>query len=84
MVAPPRRLRLGPERRAALGILADASPRGLTEGLILAHGVAPETITSLVRDGLATTRRETVKAGGRTIEVTRIRITAAGLQAYEG
>jgi hypothetical protein len=79
----PRQPRLGPERRGALGILADA-PHGLTEGFMLAHGIAAATIASLVRDGLATTRREPTKAGGRTIEVTRVKITDAGLRALEG
>jgi len=60
-------------------ILADA-PRGLTEGFMLAHGFTPETIASLVRDGLATTRREPMRAGGRTIEVIRVKITDAGLR----
>jgi hypothetical protein len=78
-----RKPRLGPERRGALGILADA-PRGLTEGFMLAYGFTPETIASLVRDGLATMRPETMKAGGRTIEVIRVKITDAGLQALEG
>jgi hypothetical protein len=78
-----RKPRLGPERRGALGILADA-PRGLTEGLMLVHGVTAETIASLVRDGLATARREPMKAAGLTIEVTRVKITDAGQQAIEG
>jgi hypothetical protein len=79
----PRIPRLGPERRGALGILADA-PHGLTDGLMLAHGVTAKTIASLVRDGLATTRPETMKVGSTTIEVTRVKITDAGLRAIEG
>jgi hypothetical protein len=78
-----RKPRLGPERRGALGILADA-PRGLTEGFMLAQGFTPQTIASLVRDGLATMRPESMKEGGRTIEVIRVKITDAGLQALEG
>jgi len=68
----PRKPRLGPERRGALGILADA-PHGLTESVMLAHGFTSEILASLVRDGLATARPETVKAGGRAIEVIRVR-----------
>jgi len=83
MATPPRKPRLGPERRGALGILADA-PRGLTQGVMLAHGFTPDTIASLVRDGLAATRREPMRAGGRTIEVVRVKITDAGLRALEG
>jgi hypothetical protein len=78
-----RRPRLGPERRGALGVLADA-PRGMTEGFMLAQGFTPETIASLVRDGLATTRREPITEGGLTIEVIRVKITDAGLRALEG
>ena len=78
-----RKPRLGPERRGALGILADA-PHGLTEGLMLIYGIATETIASLVRDGLATAQPETMKAGGMTIEVNRVKITDTGLRAIEG
>jgi hypothetical protein len=74
--------RLGPERRSALGILADA-PHGLTEAILLAHGFTTELLASLVRDGLATVRRESVNAGERRVEVTRIRITDAGRKAIE-
>jgi len=51
---------------------------------MLAHGFTPDTIASLVRDGLAATRREPMRAGGRTIEVVRVKITDAGLRALEG
>ena len=79
----PRKPRLGPERRGALGILADA-PHGLTEGLLLTHGIATDTIASLVRDGLATARPETMKAGGQAIKVKRVKITDAGQRALDG
>jgi hypothetical protein len=78
MAVTPQKPRLGPERRSALGILADA-PHGLTEAMLMAHGVA-----SLVRDGLATVQRESVKAGGGRVEVLRIWITDAGRKAIEG
>ena len=48
---------LGPERRSALGILADA-PRGLIEAMLTAHGVTGKLIAGLVRDGLATVQAE--------------------------
>ena len=38
----------------------------------------------LVRAGLATVTTETIKAGGRPIAVTRVRITDAGRKAIEG
>ena len=37
----------------------------------------------LVRDGLATVVASTVKAGSRTVQVTRVRITDAGRRALE-
>ena len=83
MVMRPRKPRLGPERRGALGILADA-PHGLTEGMLLAHEIAADTIASLVRDGFATAQTERVHAGGQTINVKRVKITDAGLRALEG
>jgi hypothetical protein len=38
-------------------------------------------VGGLVRAGLATAERETMKAGGKTIEIVRIRITGAGRDA---
>jgi hypothetical protein len=78
-----RKPRLGPERRGALGILADA-PDGLSEGLVLAHGITRETIESLVRDGLATVRGEFMTTDGRRVPITRVKITAAGRRMIEG
>jgi hypothetical protein len=37
----------------------------------------------LVRKGLATAQRETLRVGGRTIRVERYRITDAGRKALE-
>jgi hypothetical protein len=48
---------------------------------VLAHGFDSDMIAGLVREGLATAKRESMKAGGKTIEVVRIRITAAGREA---
>ena len=38
-------------------------------------------LAGLVLDGLATARREKVMAGGKMIEVTRLRITGTGRDA---
>jgi hypothetical protein len=35
-------------------------------------------LAGLVRAGLAAARREVIKAGGKTIKVGRVKITAAG------
>ncbi len=48
---------------------------------MLAHGFDSDMIAGLVHSGLAMARRENMKAGGRTIEVVRIRITGAGRDA---
>jgi hypothetical protein len=84
MAAPPRKRRLDVEQRRALKMLADI-PRGVTEDLLLlAYGFDSDMIAGLVRAGLATARRETMRAGGKTTEVVRIRITDAGRRAIEG
>lgn len=74
---------LGGEQRRALELLAGAQ-RGLTEATLLRHGLAFAVLTGLVRNGLAAMAAETVTADGRTIEVVRVRITAAGWRALEG
>jgi hypothetical protein len=60
------------------------SPHGVTEDLlVLTHGFDSDMIADLVHGGLATAQRETVRAGGQSVEVVRIRITEAGRQALE-
>src|SRR5262249_35524956 len=57
---------------------------GVTEDLlVLAHGFDSDMIAGLVSTGLAAAQRETMRAGGKTSEVVRIRITDAGRQALE-
>jgi hypothetical protein len=81
MPSPPRKHRLSTEQRQALELLA-ADPHGATEELlVLAHGFDSDMIAGLVRRGLATAQRESMKAGGKTIEIVRIRITGAGRDA---
>jgi hypothetical protein len=81
MPSPPRKHRLSPEQREALELLA-SDPQGATEELlVLVHGFDGDMIAGLVHSGLATARRENMKAGGRAIEVVRIRITGAGRDA---
>jgi len=75
---------LGANQRRALELLA-AAPRGLTEeSLSFVHGFDVEVVAGLVRDRLARAQAETVMAGGRAIEVVRVKITAAGRTALEG
>jgi hypothetical protein len=72
----PQKPRLGPDRRTALGILADA-PHGLTEEILLAHGAFDSTtLASLISDGLATAKSD-VRRG------RRFKITEAGRRRLE-
>jgi hypothetical protein len=48
------------------------------------HGFSIPLLVELVRAGLASARAERVHAGNREIDVTRVRITAAGRQALAG
>jgi hypothetical protein len=68
---------LSAEQRRALELLA-ASPRGCTEGRLLADGFTVDMLADLVREGLATAHRETMRVGGRQIRIERYRITDAG------
>jgi len=78
------RPRLTPERRRALKLLA-RSRHGVNEELLVhSHGFRRPTIVGLVSAGLAATEREVVKAGAKTIEVVRVRITNAGREAIKG
>jgi putative heme iron utilization protein len=62
------------KRRRALVLIADA-PDGVTEQVLLAHDVTTKQIVALIEEGLATARADRVGAGGREIEVRRVRIT---------
>ena len=70
------------EQRRALELLA-GGPRGCTKGRLLADGFAADMLADLVREGLATAHRGTVRVGGRQIRVERYRITDAGRTALE-
>jgi hypothetical protein len=73
---------LNAEQRQALELLA-ASPGGYTKGRLLADGFTVDMLTDLVREGLATAQRGTLRVGGRMIRVERYRITDAGRRAIE-
>ena len=73
--------RLTTERRRALKLLA-SSPSGVTKKLlILDHGFKLLMLAALIATGLAAAEHEVVKTGREAIEVSRIRITAAGREA---
>jgi len=76
------RRRPKPDRRRALELLA-ASRDGCTEAIMLAQGFTVPQMVDLVRAGLASATAERVRAGGKTIEVARMRITEAGRRALD-
>ena len=69
--------------RRVLELLAH-SAQGCTEVLLLAHGFTVELLCDLVCDGLACAHAGHMVAGGRTVEVARMRITEAGRRALGG
>jgi hypothetical protein len=70
------------EQRRALELIA-GSPRGCTKGRLLTDGFDADMLADLVREGLATAQRGTMRVGGREIRVERYRITDAGRRAIE-
>ena len=84
MAMPPQKPRLSTEERRALAMLERSSGSGCTRSLWAAHGFRFAVLVALVRDGLVDVQAETVSAGGRTTEIERVRITAAGRRAIEG
>jgi hypothetical protein len=74
---------LSDEQRRALEILADAGARGGTLDMLIENGFPAELLSDLVSDGLAMMQGETVKVGGRAIEVVRVLITDIGQSAIE-
>src|SRR5262249_46464776 len=69
-----------PSATALLELLA-ASPDGCSKAIMLAHGFTVGFLVELIRTGMATTRTERVIAGGRAMEVARVRITEVGRRA---
>ena len=73
--------RLNTEQRRALALLAGAGANGVTDTIMPAQGVTLVMLGVLVVKGLAIVRWKPVRAGGKTIEVGRFRITPAGGRA---
>jgi hypothetical protein len=73
--------RLSPEQRRALALLA-SNRTGINAALLVyGHGFKRRVLAGLVRRGLVAAEREVAMAGGKPIEVVRIKITAAGRKA---
>ena len=62
-------------------MLATAGLNGAPQALLSAHGFDASLIAGLVDRGLATLTAEKVRAGGKLIEVGKVRITEAGREA---
>jgi hypothetical protein len=75
----PLQPRLSTQQRQALQLVAGY--RSATKALLLAHGVSRSLLASLVRAGFATIQPHVIKAGWKTIDVARVRITPAGQEA---
>jgi hypothetical protein len=69
------------DERHALSLLANANGNGVTQQLFAAHGFVVPMVDSLVNDGLATMSREQMNAGGKVVEVAKVRITECGRAA---
>jgi hypothetical protein len=67
----------------ALRVLAGA-PEGVTEALMLAHGFRVGLLVDLCMSKLAIATPEHIIAGGRTVEVVRLKITDAGRRSLTG
>ena len=63
--------------RRALEMLAK-SANGCATSLLLAHGFTSSLGAELITTGFATAKSERMRAGQRTVDVTRVRITDAG------
>ena len=71
------------EQRRVLQMLA-GSPTGCTEPALRAHGFRVGLLVGLVGAGLAITKSETMKAGGRSFGVVRFVITDLGRATVGG
>jgi hypothetical protein len=70
------------DERRLLELLVE-SPDGCTEALLRVHGFKLDEMVDVVNAGLATAIAERMLAGGKGVEVTRMRITHAGRVALE-
>jgi hypothetical protein len=73
--------KLTSEQHRALALLAD-TPRGCLETVLVdVEGFTIDALGELLRAGYASVAPETVRAGGRKIELARVKITDAGRRA---
>jgi hypothetical protein len=72
---------LSAEQRRALAMLSTSGHNGATQPFLVAHGFGGAMLTGLVNRGLVIMTLEKVRAGGKMIEVVKVRITDAGRDA---
>lgn len=72
---------LSAEQRRALAMLATPGHSGATQPFLIAHGFRSATISGLINRGFVILTRENIRAGGKMIRVTKVRITADGRDA---
>jgi hypothetical protein len=71
--------KLTTDQRRALAVIASAGPRGATETLLVdVYSFGLAELAQLVHADFATLSQQTMRGGGRTITVVRLRITDAG------
>lgn len=73
--------RLTPDQRRALAVLAASGRNGASLSLLGALGFGADLVAGLIEHGFATLTYVDVRAGGRWIEVGKVRITQAGRAA---
>jgi hypothetical protein len=80
---PPQKHRLSAKARRALELLAN-NPFGVKEDLLAGHGFSRGMTAGLVRAGLVLRYGMPLKVGGRTVQVSHVRISDVGRKAIEG
>jgi hypothetical protein len=70
--------KLTAEQRRALKMLADASTYGCAEAVLRAQGFDATMLAEMVNAGLVSRMPERLRAGSRSIDTARFRITPAG------
>jgi ribosomal protein S3AE len=74
---------LSAEQHRALTLLASSCHGAHEELLVHGHAFSRDVLASLVRRRFAAAEREVMMAGGKAIEVVRLRITEARRRAVE-
>jgi hypothetical protein len=76
--------RLSRERCRALEVLVRSGHLGATEATLMAYGFSTAMLAAMACDGFITVVVDTVRAGDRTMNVRRLRITDAGREMIGG